>query len=83
MTTGADSARDIRYGRRGNRWTKHTTVNPNPPKCEVCGGGMHCRQPRRHWSCAEECGTCHRPVIKGRNCQCKGGITEPREPDDG
>lgn len=70
------TARDIRYGRRGNRWTEHVPIDHDPPRCDRCHRAMHCRQPGRHWSCADVC-ACHRPVIAGRNCQCPKTVATP------
>lgn len=46
-----------------------------PRRCRVCFGELRCGQPGQHWSCAETCPACHRPVVvdehkRRHNCDC-------------
>lgn len=46
-----------------------------PRRCRVCLGELTCGQPGLHWSCADDCGGCHRPVVidsagRRHNCTC-------------
>jgi hypothetical protein len=71
MATGAEQARDLRFGRRGNRWTRHSTIDfANAPRCDRCAEAMILGQPKRHWTCADMCDGRFRRVIDGRNCHC-------------